>query len=128
MRARSATRGAAALGGPGTCAAWAPAGVGTDDTGLTPWQSDRKGVLKDVRSAFKAPKKERQITEVWSYFRSRPKKKRDGCRLGRPAVEAEQGQRLRKGRRPFFQNGYLSFRSRKPSAQPTAEPNQAPLR
>ena len=101
MRARSATRGAAALGGPGTCAAWAPAGVGTDDTGLTPWQSDRKGVLKDVRSAFKAPKIERQITEVWSYFRSRPKERRDGRRLGRPAFEAELGQRLRK-ERAFF--------------------------
>ena len=75
--------------------------MGTDDTGLTPWQSDRKGVLKDVRSAYKAPKKERQITEVWSYFRSRPKKKRDGCRLGRPAVKAEPDQRLRK-ERAFF--------------------------
>ena len=111
MRAQSAARGAAALGGPGTCAAWAPAGVGTDDTRLTPWQSDRKGVLKDVRSAFKAPKKERQITEVWSYFRSRPKEKREGCRLGRPAVEAEPDQRLRKERAffPPFGSGRTSI-------------------
>ena len=52
MKARSALRGEAALGGPGTCAAWAPAGVGTDDTGLTPWQSDREGVLRDAKAAF----------------------------------------------------------------------------
>ena len=86
MRARSASRGGAALGGPGTCAAWAPAGVGTDGTGRNRAASDREGCEKAVTSPFIAATSPRSGASAKSGTGCHEPKKREEGRLDRPAV------------------------------------------